>query len=198
MTGEGDKMTDDVDDTRALKAAHERVKAELREFKSLFKEHPELSSPDDIKALVANNGELIKTRAELRDLQVKHHLTIALMTGRATAEGMDLLGERLAKRVMVETVDGASVLRVMQADGKTHMPGSGADGLAALSDLVKEATQKYPSLFAAENRGGGGATGRSSRNPLGPKKILRSDFDRLSPADRHTKIMKEGFTVVDG
>jgi hypothetical protein len=36
-----------LDDTRALKAAHERVKAELREHKSLFKEHPELSSPDD-------------------------------------------------------------------------------------------------------------------------------------------------------
>src|SRR5258708_34272488 len=119
----------DVDETRALKAAHERVKTELREFKALFKDHPELSSPDDIKALIAGNAELIKTRGELRDLQIKHHVTLALMTGRATEEGLDLLGERLAKRIAVEMSDGARVLRVMQHSGKRDLTGSSLSGL---------------------------------------------------------------------
>jgi hypothetical protein len=182
----------DVDETRALKAAHERVKGELREFKALFKDHPELAEPDAIKALVAGNGELLKTRAELRDFQIKHHLTIALMTGRATPEGLDLLGERLARRVTVE--NGA--LRVLQIDGKTPMAGSGADGLADLTDLVKEAAGKFPMLFLAETQGGGSARSSGAPNRLGAKTMTRSTFNSLSPQAQMDRV-KAGWKIVD-
>jgi hypothetical protein len=52
-----------LDDTRALKAAHERVKNELREHKAIFKDHPDLK-PDDVRVLVADKSELLATRTK--------------------------------------------------------------------------------------------------------------------------------------
>ena len=80
-------------------------------------------------------------------------------------------------------------------DGRP-LAGSGADGLADFSDLMKETIEKYPDLFAGTGVGGGGATGRFSRG-AGSKVLTRSQFEAIPHKDRAAKI-REGFTVVDG
>jgi hypothetical protein len=121
----------------------------------------------------------------------------ALAKAKATAAGLDLLSERLGKRVSLEFgEDGRETISILDADGKTPMVGSGAGGLATFDDLVKEAIKGYPDLFEGTGGGGSGMDPKSARRDAGGKIITRKDFDALSPADRSAK-MKAGFTLVD-
>lgn len=96
------------------------------------------------------------SRASERSAVVGERLLGALTKAGVTEEGAELLPDRLANRIKFETVDGKRVLKIMQADGETPMAGGGADGVATIDDLVKEAGGKYPSLFKASGAGGGG------------------------------------------
>jgi hypothetical protein len=179
-----------------LKSALQKQTEANRDIKKALGEHNLTAA--DIPSLVNSNKALIDTQAKLRDLQVNHAVTIALMRAKPTATGADLLPSLLQKRVTVETIDGADIFRIADKDGRP-MPGSGSDGLATFDDLVKETIGRYGDLFEATGAGGGGAPTRGARgNGLPPKTILRSDFDKMSPVDRHTKIVKEGYSVVDG
>jgi hypothetical protein len=178
-----------VEDVSGLKSALERTKTELREYKSAFKDTGLTAA--DIGKLVDSNKALIETRAELNAAKIENKITVALITGRATEEGIGLLSEHLVKRVSIE--NGA--FRIADREGRP-MPGSGSDGLADFDDLLKETIATYPSLFEGRNAGGGGATGRFSRG-AGSKVLTRTQFDQIPHKDRAAKI-KEGFTVVDG
>jgi hypothetical protein len=146
--------------------------------------------------LVAGNGEVVKLRAALNDARIDHAIAMTLVTAKATATGLALLPLALKSRVSVES-DGKHIFRFAGAHGAA-MTGSGPDGLATFSDLAKELIATYPDLIAGTGAGGGGASGRGSRsNGLPPKTILRSEFDKIDPTTRHTKIVKEGWSVVD-
>lgn len=132
-----------------------------------------------------------------RNAIIGNNVTGALAKAKATAEGIDLLTERLGKRIDIKFGDdGAETVTILEADGKTPMVGSGKGGLATYDDLVKEATKNYPSLFSASGAGGSGTDPKGLRRDAGGKTISRADFEALGPIDRAAK-MKDGFKLVD-
>ncbi len=118
----------------------------------------------------------------------------ALTKAKVTPEGVDLLTERLGKRIVLEIADGKRKIQIMQPDGVTPMAGSGADGSATFDDLVKEAVKTYPSLFEGANGGGGGTPPKHAGGS--GKTLTRKEFDSLAAGDKQSKI-KAGFQVVD-
>lgn len=130
-----------------------------------------------------------------RNAIIENRVMTALTKAKATSEGMDLLTERLGKRIHIETVDGKRVTTIMQADGKTPLAGSGTDGTATYDDLVKEAVKNWPSLFEGTGAGGSGAPTKGGK-PGGDKTLTLAQFHALGPVERAAK-MKEGFKVVD-
>lgn len=121
----------------------------------------------------------------------------ALTKSKATAEGLDLLTERLGKRVGLEFGDdGKETISIFEADGKTPMVGSGPGGLATFDDLVKDAIKNFPSLF--EGAGGGSGTDpKGQRRDAGGKVLTRAEFNALSPADQRQKVTVEKYKIVD-
>jgi hypothetical protein len=184
-----------VEDVAGLKSALDRTKSELREYKAAFKDTGLTAA--DIGKLVDSNKALIETRAALNDARIDHAIAMTLVTAKATQTGLALLPLALKSRISVETTDGKPTFRITGADGAA-MAGSGPSGEATFSDLAKELIATYPDLIQGTGAGGGGASGRGSRsNGLPPKTILRSEFDKMDPTTRHTKIVKEGWSVVD-
>lgn len=118
-----------------------------------------------------------------------------LVKAKATAEGLDLLTERLGKRVKLEFGDdGKESISILDAAG-APMIGSGSGGVANFTDLVAEAVKGYPSLFQGVGGGGTGSDTRQRQN-VGGKTITRAEFDKLGAFERPAKL-KEGFKVVD-
>jgi hypothetical protein len=112
----------------------------------------------------------------------------ALTKAKATAEGVDLLTERLGKRIKFETVDGKRKIQIMQADGETPLAGKGADGAATFDDLVTEAVKTWPSLFEGSGAGGGGTPPKGNGGGAAGKTITRADFEKLGPMERVAKL----------
>jgi hypothetical protein len=137
----------------------------------------------------------IAKASELRTI-VETTITEGLRRSKATAEGLDLLGERLGARVRLESVDGKRVTTIMQADGVTPMKGTGPNGLATFPDLIKEHVGLFPSLFEGTGAGGSGTDPKGQRRLAHGKVLTRTEFNALSPVDRAAK-MKAGFTPVD-
>lgn len=124
-------------------------------------------------------------------------LSTALVKAKATPEGLDLLGERLGKRVKLEFDDnGEATSTIMELDGKTPMVGSGPGGLATYDDLVKEATKNFLSLFEGSG-GGSGTDPKGQRRDAGGKVLTRAEFNALSPADQRQKVTVEKYKIVD-
>jgi hypothetical protein len=144
----------------------------------------------------ALRAERDAANADARQAIVETRVTTALTKAKATQEGLDLLAERLGKRIKVEMVNGKRVTSIMQADGETPMIGSEKDGSANFDDLVKEAVKTYPSLFEGTGAGGSGTDQKNQRRDAGAKTITLADFHALGPIERAAK-MKEGFKVVD-
>lgn len=119
-------------------------------------------------------AELNAARSSERSAIIGTSVMSALTKAGATEEGVDLLPDRLAGRIKYETEDGKRVLKIMQADGETPMAGSGKDGAATFDDLVKEATDKWPSLFQGSGKSGSGKLPGNGAGGAGAKK--KSDF----------------------
>lgn len=149
----------------ADKAAEEAAR-EKGDFASILKQKQDAWEKEKSTLL----AEVDVSRASERSAVVGERLLGALAKAGVTEEGSELLPDRLANRIKFETVNGKRVLKIMQADGETLMAGSGADGVATLDDLVKEAVTKYPSQFKANGGGGGGKppeTNGGKPNPTG-------------------------------
>lgn len=130
-------------------------------------------------------GERDTAVSVARKAVVDASLLGSLGKAKVTGEGNALLPQILGKRVQLEFVDGEPVSKILAADGKTPMAGSGADGSATYDDLVKEAVKTYPSLFEGTGAGGGGKPpGSAGRS--GEKTITRADFEKLGPLERAT------------
>lgn len=139
--------------------------------------------------------ELAAARNSERSAIIETSVMGALTKAKATVEGVDLLTERLGKRIKFETVDGKRKIQIMQADGETPMAGKGADGAATFDDLVTEAVKTWPSLFEGTGAGGGGTPSKQGGKP-GDKTLTLAQFHALGASDRAAK-MKDGFKVVD-
>jgi hypothetical protein len=156
--------------TAAEDAERKRLEAEGDHGK-ILKQHQDKWTKEkaDLEA------ELNAARASERNAIISTSVMAALTKAGATEEGADLLPDRLASRIKFETEDGKRVLKIMQADGETPMAGSGKDGAATFDDLVKEATEKWPSLFQGSGKSGSGKPpGGSPPGGAGPKR--KSDF----------------------
>lgn len=187
------KTDDEIAELLAKQEEDERKKAEGEgDFDKILGQHK--SKWDKEKADL--EAELNASRSSERNAIIETSVLGALTKAGATEEGVDLLPERLAARIHLETVDGKRVLKIMQADGETPMAGAGKDGLATFDDLVKEASTKWPSLFKGSGNSGSGKQPGNGGGSDKAKTITRADFDKLGPLDRAAKI-KEGFTLVD-
>lgn len=170
----------------------ERKKAEADgDHAKILKQHQDKWAKEkaDLEA------ELNAARASERGAIIGTSIMAALTKANVTEEGADLLPDRLASRVKFETKDGARVIRIMQADGETPMAGSGKDGAATFDDLVKEAVQKWPSLFKGSGRTGSG-TPPNGAGGAGKKTMSRAEFERLPPVER-SAVIKGGISLTD-
>lgn len=205
------------------RAAVKAQKAELAEFKKSGKSPAEIAEfvaeqtkaaeeaakkAGNFDALMAQHkAAAAKEKADLiaerdaafgieRSAIVENKVMTALTKAKATSEGMDLLTERLGKRIHFETVEGKRVISIMQADGKTPLAGSGTDGAATFDDLVKEAVKQYPSLFEGTGAGGGGKQPNGKDGKTNDKTMTRADWDKLPPFEQAAKA-KAGVKLVD-
>lgn len=184
-----------ADEIAEFVAAQEAAAAEAAKkagnFDAILKQHQDKAGAREKELL----GELEIARASERSAIIETSVMGALTKAKATAEGVDLLTERLGKRIKFETVEGKRKIQIMQADGVTPMAGSAADGGATFDDLVTEAGKNFPSLFEGTGAGGGGTPSKGGK-PGSEKTLTRKDFDSLGPMERAAKI-KGGFKVVD-
>ncbi len=153
------KTPDEIEEI--LKAAEdaERKKAEdAGDYQKILKQHQDKWE----KTRVDLEAELQAARSSERNAIIENSLMTALSKHGVTEEGIDLLPDRLASRIQFKLADGRRVITIMQPDGETGMIGSGTDGRATYDDLVKEAMNKWPSLFKTAGVGGSGATQTNS------------------------------------
>lgn len=172
----------------------ERKKAEGEgDFDKVLKQHQDKWAKEKADL----ERELNASRASERGAIIETSVLGALTKAGATEEGLDLLPDRLAGRIHLETVEGKRVLKIMQADGETPMAGSGKEGLATFDDLVKEAASKWPSLFKGSGQSGSGKEPGKGGGASGSQKtITRAEWEKLSPADKQAK-HRDGFKIVD-
>src|SRR5829696_4235111 len=130
-----------------------------------------------------------------RAATVGNTLINALAKAGVTEEGLELLQDRLARRIKSETADGKRLHRVMAADGVTPLAGTASDGFATLDDLVGEARNTYPSLFKGTGAGGSG-TPPNKAGGTGTATITRKTFETMSPAARAAHF-KAGGKITD-
>lgn len=158
----------------ALLASHEEAERKRLEAEGdhgkILKQHQDKWAKEKADL----ESELNAARSSERNAIIGNSVMSALTKAGATEEGVDLLPDRLAGRIKYETEDGKRVLKIMQADGETPMAGSGKDGAATFDDLVKEATDKWPSLFKGSGNTGSGKQPGNGAGGAGAKK--KSDF----------------------
>ena len=179
------QLLKDHEEAEAKKAAAEGDHAKI------LKQHQDkwAKEKSDLEA------ELNAARSSERSAIIGTSIMAALTKANVTEEGADLLPDRLAGRIKFETRDGKRVVQIMQADGETPLAGSGKDGTATFDDLVKEATSKWPSLFKGSGRTGSG-TPPNGAGGAGKKTMLRTEFEKLPPAER-SAVIRGGVTLTD-
>ncbi|HEX4409940.1 MAG TPA: hypothetical protein VH206_14300 [Xanthobacteraceae bacterium] len=138
------------------------------------------------------HAELNIARANERAAIVGATIAAALGNAKATAEGHDLLSDRLSARVQLETKEGKRVATILGRDGKTPMLVSGKP--ASFADLVRDAKAQFPSLFEGTGAGGGGTPPRQGAAPKNV--ITRTEFDAMPAYERAAKL-RSGVRLVD-
>ncbi len=177
VEGYAERIADLNAEAKSHRERAEAAETKLADFKDI-----------DPQRVVGLAEELRLSRAHEREVLVGASLTVALAKAKASATGIELLSEKLAARISVETKDGRRAVRILDAEGK---PIEGA----TIASLVAEAREKYPGAFEGHGGSGSGAPTRSGRSPSG-NSITRRDFERLPAATQMAKV-SAGVTVVD-
>lgn len=187
----------------AAAAAETEAAKKSGNFDALLKQHQDKAAEilRQTQATAASEKKTLETelnaaRASERNAIIETSVTSALTKAKATTEGLDLLTERLGKRINFAMEDGKRVIQILQADGKTPMAGSGTDGTATYDDLIKEAVKSWPSLFEGTGAGGGGKSPTEKAAGRGDKTIPRAEWDKLNPFEQAGKV-KAGVRPVD-
>ena len=143
--------------------------------------------------IAAITGERDTAYGAARKAIVDGELKSALATAKATKTGLAMLPKILGDRIELKFENGEPMRRVMNADGKTQMIGTGSDGFATFDDLMKDVVKTYPDLFEGSGSGGGGAPVRGGGGG-GNKTMTQAEFDAMPPKDRAAKFA-EGFKI---
>jgi len=125
--------------------------------------------------------ELDATRVSEWNGVVRMGLEQALKRANVVENGADILIERLAKRVSMNTSDGKRVMAIMGADGGTPKPGA-----FSLDELVVEATKQFPSMFGSERDA-----------PQNVEGAARSKADFKSEKERAAFVNQHGIAAYD-
>jgi hypothetical protein len=172
-----------LDDTSGLKSALQKERDANKKIKAFGRTDSEIAAiiaerealqhlPSDFAATraaaeKANTAKFANLETELKIARDSERKAIVdacvhecLARANATAEGFDLLSDRLATRVVLTTENGKRKIQIMQPDGKP-MTGTGANGAATFADLARVARDEFPSLFVGTGAGGGGKNPRS-------------------------------------
>jgi len=173
-----------------VKAQEEKKTKEAEEkgdFEALLNQHKNTWDKErqqlEKRVEVAESSE----RKAVIDNQLISNLTKA----GATEEGVDLLPDRLSKRIDYQVENDQRVVRILSDDLKTPMAGNGGGGLASFEDLVEEAKTKWPSLFKGSGQSGSGAHEKEDGgNPPGgggqkPKRSAMSVTEKTSYIREH-------------
>lgn len=152
-------------------------------FDALLKQHQ--TKWEKEKADLAAELETAKTSE--RGAVIDNKLLTALTKAGATEEGIDLLPDRLSNRIKFDRDGAKRIINIMAADGVTPLAGSSKDGTATFDDLVKEAVDKYPSLFKGSGAGGSGKLpdSKAGRSGITKKSDFKSEKDRASYVQEH-------------
>ena len=140
-------------------------------------------------------GERDTAYAVARKSVVDGGLKGALANAKATKTGLAMLPKILGDRIELKFENGEPVQRILQADGKNPMIGTGQDGFATLDDLMKEAIKTYPDLFEGTGNSGGGTPPKNGNGGSGVT-ITQAEFNALSAKDRAAKATTPGFKLV--
>ncbi|TBE67427.1 hypothetical protein [Rhizobium ruizarguesonis] len=178
------KTADEISELLAAAEEAERQKHEKEgNFDALLKQH-QTKWEKEKADLVA---ELDASKTSERGAVIGNSLLTALTKAGATEEGIDLLPDRLSPRIKFERDGDKRVINIMAADGVTPLAGSSKDGTATFDDLVKEALDKYPSLFKGSGAGGSGKLPNSSagRSGITKKSDFKSEKDRAAYVQEH-------------
>lgn len=176
---------------REAQAAEEKQK-KAGEFDQIRQQDREKFATE----LAAKDKALAAMEASERGAIIENHLLSALVKAGATETGVALLPDQLAGRIKIESEDGKRVIKIMQVDGETLMAGSEKNGMASFEDLAKEAMTKFPDLFKSSRPGGGGTPPGGGAGGGSGTKMLRKEFDAMSP---HAKMeaMRKGVELID-
>ncbi|ANL84668.1 hypothetical protein [Rhizobium phaseoli] len=178
------KSPDEIAELIAGAEEAERLKNEKEgNFDAILKQHQ--GRWDKEKADLAS--ELEAARASERSAIINTSLMAALTKAGATEEGIDLLPDRLSNRIKFDRDGDKRVINIVAADGVTPLAGSSKDGTATFDDLVKEALDKYPSLFKGSGAGGSGKQpdSRAGRSGISKKSDFKSEKDRAAWVQEH-------------
>ena len=121
--------------------------------------------------------------------------TAALAKAGFSDTGLDLIPKLHSARVKMVERDGKRVAEIMTADGSAPMVGSGDGGRATFDDLAKEFATAYPDLIRSDRKGGAGTAPGAGGSGF-EKQMLRSDWDKLAPAEQQ-KTITDGVQLVD-
>jgi hypothetical protein len=190
------KLGKTPEEIAALVAAADAAEAEALKkagnFDVILKQHKDAAAKREADLTAERDNALGFGRSAIVETSVMGALTKA----KVTSEGVDLLTERLGKRVSLDITGGKRVVTIMQADGTTPMAGSGTDGAATFDDLVKEAIKQYPSLFEGTGAGGGGKPPKDGGGGSGAT-MTNAEFSALDAKARAAAATKPGFKLVD-
>lgn len=143
------------------------------------------------KELKSRDDTVETLRGQLRNLSVTNALKDALVSHKATENGVKLLPDILGKNIKLD--DSGNPI-VVDQNGNVR---SGKSGNMTIQELVGEQAQTLPEFFMSDAKSGGG-TKNSSGTPgsSGGKTKTRSEYEQLSPKDR-IEFTKGGGKVVD-
>ena len=178
------KTPDEIAELLAAAEDAEKAKHEKEgNFDALLKQHQ--TKCDKERTDLA--AELEAAKASERGAIVNTSLMAALTKAGATEEGIDLLPDRLANRIKFDRDGDKRVINIVAADGVTPLAGSSKDGTATFDDLVKEAVDKYPSLFKGSGAGGSGKlpNSQAGRSGITKKSDFKTEKDRASYVQEH-------------
>ena len=116
---------------------------------------------------------------------IEGRLGLALMKTGIIPEHQDLIAEKLAQSISLETgVDGKRALKVTGAEN--------------IDDLVQQAQKQWPGAFYAPFGGvaGGGTSTRQPSDSTGGPTMSRNEFDRIGPETQAAR-MRAGWRLTE-
>lgn len=191
------KAFEGIDDPKAAVKALETIK-NLDDKKLVDAGEVERVKAEAIKA-VEEKYKPVSERAEtleqqLREEKIGGSFARSKFIADKIAVPADIIQSRFGSAFGIE--DGKIVAK--GADGNPIYSRQTPGEVAGFDEALEILVESYPhrdSILKGASSGGGGT--RNGSGGGGAKVISRAEFDKMSPADQHQRIVKDGYTVTD-